>query len=297
MRDPRATIERSMILTVTSGKGGTGKTTVATSLALSIQNNYRVQFIDLDVEEPNAHILLNPEIREREPVYIKRPRIDEGLCDYCGDCARYCEFHALAVFGRQVMLFNDLCHGCGLCRRVCSREAIEEKDEMIGFLERGKAHEFDYLQGNLQVGQPLATPIIQQLKRNIDREKVAILDSPPGTGCPVIEAMHGSDFILLVTEPTPFGLHDLKLSVELARAMDMRIGVVINRDGVGDRGVERYCRREDIPILLRIPMERRIAELYSNGIPFVLEIPEWKERFQEMMAVIFEKIHQEAIIR
>ena len=274
------------ILTVTAGKGGTGKTTVAVNLALSIHHDRPLQLFDLDVEEPDAHILLKPEIRGREPVYIQRPRIDERLCDYCGDCARLCEFHALAVFGDQVLLFDDLCHGCGLCLRVCPKKAIREYGAEIGFLERGETFGFEFLQGTLNIGQPLATPIIRELKRKIDPGKLAILDSPPGTGCPVIEGMHGSDFVLLVTEPTPFGLHDLILSVRVARVMGLKIGVVINRDGIGDRGVEDYCREQDIPVLLRIPMDRRIAELYSNGIPFVLEMPEWKDRFQAMLAEI-----------
>jgi MinD superfamily P-loop ATPase len=275
-----------LILTVTAGKGGTGKTTVAVNLALSVARDLPVQFLDLDVEEPDAHILLKPDIAASEPVRVLRPRVDEGLCDYCGDCARYCEFHALAVFGKQILVFNDLCHGCGLCQQVCPRSAIKEYGAEIGVLERGGVSGFEFLQGTLEIGQPLATPIIRQLKRRIESGKLAILDSPPGTGCPVIEAMQGSDFVLLVTEPTPFGLHDLKLSVAVARELNVKIGVVINRDGVGDRGVERYCAEEDIPILLRIPMDRRIAELYSRGIPFVLEMPEWRERFREMLALI-----------
>jgi MinD superfamily P-loop ATPase len=286
-----------MILTVTAGKGGTGKTTVAVNLALSIAAEHPVQFLDLDVEEPDAHILLKPEIVVREPVNVRRPRVDEDFCDFCGDCARYCEFHALAVFGGQIMVFEELCHGCGLCHRVCPRNAITEYDSTIGVLERGSAFGFNFLQGNLKIGQPLATPIIQQVKRSIDPRKLVILDSPPGTGCPVIEAMHGCDYVLLVTEPTPFGLHDLRLSVEVAKAMGLPMGVVINRDGVGDRGVDHYCHEENIPILLRIPMDRRIAELYSNGIPFVLEMPEWKERFQAMLAMILTRTKQEVLAK
>jgi MinD superfamily P-loop ATPase len=285
-----------LILTVTAGKGGTGKTTVAVNLALSVHRDHPVQFIDLDVEEPDAHILLKPEFRGRESVSVQRPKVDERLCDYCGDCARYCEFNALAVFGKQVLLFEDLCHGCGLCLQVCPRSAIRECGAEIGFLEQGGAFGFEFHQGILDIGQPLATPIIRQLKQKIDPGKLAILDSAPGTGCPVIEAMHSSDFVLLVTEPTPFGLHDLNLSVRVARAMGLKIGVVINRDGTGDHGVERYCRERDIPILLRIPMDRRIAELYSEGIPFVLEMPEWKERFQAMLALIRDGRRSEVLV-
>jgi MinD superfamily P-loop ATPase len=294
-REERLNTDGSLVLTVTAGKGGTGKTTVATSLALSLQDWYPVQFLDCDVEEPDAHILLKPEFTEREPVYVKRPKVDEGKCDYCGECARRCEFNAIAVIGKRIIIYDELCSGCGLCHWVCPKNAITEYDVEMGIIERGTAQEFDYLQGALTVGEPLALPIIQRLKERIDPEKVAILDSPPGTGCPVIEAMHESDFILLVTEPTPFGLHDLKLTVDVAKTLDLRMGVVINRDGVGDRGVEDYCREENLPILLRIPMDRRIAELYSNGVPFVSEMPEWKERFQEMFTKISELAAKEEV--
>lgn len=275
-----------MRLVVTAGKGGTGKTTVATNLALSLQDSYPVQFLDIDVEEPDAHILLQPELREKEPVYVKRPTFDEDKCDYCGKCAECCEFNAIAVIGKRVILYEELCHGCGLCHWVCPKDAISEFDVEMGLVESGQAHGFEYFQGSLTIGEPLATPIIHELKEKIDPAKIAILDSLPGTGCPVIEAMYGSDFALLVTEPTPFGLHDLKLTVGVGRTLGLRMGVVINRDGVGDRGVEDYCEKEGLPILLRIPMDRRMAELYSEGTPFVLEMPEWKERFSEMFSRI-----------
>lgn len=279
-----------LILTVTAGKGGTGKTTVATALALSLQGGYPVQFLDLDVEEPDAHILLKPKIEEREPVYVKRPKVDEERCDYCGECARRCEYNAIAVIGKRIIIYDELCHGCGLCHWVCPKDAISEFDVEMGIVERGTAQGFEYLQGALTIGEPLATPIIQRLKEKIDPEKIAILDSPPGTGCPVIEAMQGSDFVLLVTEPTPFGLHDLKLTVDVAKTLGLKMGVVINRDGVGDRGVEDYCREENLPILLRIPMDRRIAVAYSNGVPFVLEMPEWKEQFIQLYKEVLKTV-------
>jgi len=268
---------------VTAGKGGTGKTTVATALALSLRDRYPVQFLDLDVEEPDAHILLKPEIEEQEPVYVKRPQVDEGKCDYCGRCSQACEFNAITVIrDKMVLVYDELCHGCGLCHLVCPKDAISEYDVEMGMIERGTAQGFEYLQGTLTVGEPLATPIIRRLKEEIDPGKVAILDSAPGTGCPVIETMYGSDFVLLVTEPTPFGLHDLKLTVDVAKTLGLRMGVVLNRDGVGNRGVEEYCAEEGLPILLRIPMSREIAVAYSKGIPMVEAFPQWKERFIQL---------------
>lgn len=271
-----------MQLVVTAGKGGTGKTTVAVNLALALKDEQEIQFLDCDVEEPDAHIFLKPEITEQEPVYVKRPQVDQERCDYCGRCSEACEFNAIAVIGKQVLVYDELCPGCGLCSLVCPKNAISEFDVEMGVVERGHAYGFNYLQGALTVGEPLAVPVIVQLKSKIDPRKMVILDSPPGTSCPVIEVMHGSDFILLVTEPTPFGLHDLKLTVDVAKTLGLRMGVVINRDGVGDKGVEEYCEKEAIPILMRIPMDRRIAELYSIGTPFIEEMPEWKEQFIQL---------------
>ncbi|MGQ9477268.1 MAG: nucleotide-binding protein [Candidatus Bipolaricaulia bacterium] len=276
-----------MQLVVTAGKGGTGKTTVATSLALALQDQYPVQFLDCDVEEPDAHILLKPQITEREIIYVKRPKVDESKCDYCGKCSEACEFNALMVIkGKMVLVYDELCHGCGLCHLVCPRNAISEYDVEIGAIEHGTAHSLEYLQGALTVGKPLATPIIRRLKEKIDPQKIAILDSAPGTGCPVIETMYGSDFVLLVTEPTPFGLHDLQLTVNVGRTLGLRMGVVLNRAGVGDRGVEEYCAREGLPILMRIPMSKEIAIAYSKGIPLVEAFPDWGEQFRQLYRLI-----------
>lgn len=280
-----------MQITVSAGKGGTGKTTVAVNLALALEDSNSVEFLDCDVEEPDAGIFLNPELGDSESVNIKIPEVSEETCTYCGDCSDACEFNAIATFGENVLVYPELCHGCGLCSMVCPVDAITERDKTIGKIRSGFAGSITYSEGDLTIGEPMATPVIRELKKKITPESVSILDSPPGTACPVIESLHGSDFALLVTEPTPFGLHDLRLSVEVTREMGIPTGVVINRHGIGDENVERYCREEGIPVLMKIPNDRRIAELYSNGIPFVAELEGWGDRFGEM----FEEIEELAL--
>jgi len=265
-----------MKIAVASGKGGTGKTTVATNMALSLKN---VQLLDCDVEEPNAHIFLKPEIKKQTPVYISTPKVDETKCDYCGKCAEFCEFNALAVLKNKVMVFLELCHGCGGCSIVCPKNAIAEEDRKVGVVKKGVAGDIEFVYGELNIGEPMAIPVIRGVKNEIDNDKTVIIDASPGTSCPVIAAVYGSDYCVLVTEPTPFGLHDLELAVEVLRKMEISFGVIINREGIGDQTVQEYCREEGIPILLTIPMNRKIAELYSRGVPFVLKMPEWKEKF------------------
>lgn len=271
-----------MQITVSAGKGGTGKTTVAVNLALSLGDSHSVELLDCDVEEPDAGIFLKPEIVNSEPVTIEIPEVSEDVCTYCGNCSEACEFNAIATFSENVLVYPELCHGCGLCSRVCPADAISERSRVIGEVRSGSAGSISYYEGDLTIGEPMATPIIREMKKNVTEENISILDSPPGTACPVIESLHGSDFALLVTEPTPFGLHDLKLSVKVAREMNIPVGVVINRDGIGDKKVEDYCKGEGIPVLMKIPNDRKIAELYSNGVPFVNKFDNWKGRFNQL---------------
>ena len=268
-----------MIVAVASGKGGTGKTSVAVNMALSIRN---VQFLDCDVEEPNAHLLLHPEISREEPVYLPVPVINEELCDHCGKCAEFCSNNAIFVSPKKVLVFPELCYSCGGCAIVCPRKAISEEQRGIGTLKLGSSGDLELVYGELNVGEPIAVPVIREVKRQAESDKTVILDSPPGTSCPVIETIKGSDFCVLVTEPTPFGLHDLKITVEVLRGMGVPFGVVVNRAGLGDKKVYGYCKETNIPILLEIPYQRKIAELYSRGIPFSLEMPEWKPKFQKL---------------
>jgi MinD superfamily P-loop ATPase len=268
-----------MIVSIASGKGGTGKTSVAVNMALSIRN---VQLLDCDVEEPNAHLLLHPKISRIEPVYVLVPFVNEELCDYCGKCSKFCQYNAIFVSSEKIMIFPELCHSCGGCTAVCPQKAIKEDKHKIGTLKSGSAVDLELVYGELEVGEPMAVPIIREVKRQIDKSRNVVLDSPPGTSCPVIETVKGSDFCILVTEPTPFGLHDLKITVQVLEDMKIPFGVVINRAGIGDKKVYEYCREKNIPILLEIPFQRKIAELYSKGIPFSLEMPEWKEKFEAL---------------
>jgi len=271
-----------MIISVASGKGGTGKTLVATSLALSLSDNYKVQLLDCDVEEPNANILLRLSINQSRPVYIPIPKVDETKCTYCGKCAEVCAYNAIAVLKRKVLVFPELCHGCGACCYLCPEAAITEEGREVGVVEMGNSGNLGLVQGKLAVGEAKAPPVIRKVKRYIDPANVVIIDVPPGTSCPVVEAVEGSDFCLLVTEPTPFGLNDLSLAVEVMKRLGISCGVVINRVGVGDREVEQYCHRERIPVLLRIPLERKIAILYSKGIPLVEGVPRWHGDFLKL---------------
>jgi MinD superfamily P-loop ATPase len=268
-----------MIISVASGKGGTGKTLVATSLALSLIDNYKVQLLDCDVEEPNANILLRLDMKPSQPVYIPIPKVDETKCTYCGKCAEVCAYNAIAVIKEKVLVFPELCHGCGACSYLCPESAITEKGREVGIVEIGNSGNLELVQGRLDIGEAMAPPIIREVKKYIDRANIVIIDVPPGTSCPVVEAVEGSDFCLLVTEPTPFGLNDLSLAVEVVRKLDISCGVVINRVGIGDKEVEQYCHREGIPIFLRIPLDRNIAMLYSQGIPLIEGMPRWREDF------------------
>jgi len=268
-----------VLITVASGKGGTGKTLVATSMALSLQDKEPLQVIDCDVEEPNAHILLKPMFNHQQKVTIPVPEVDDEKCTYCGKCAQVCAFNAIAVLGNHVLVFPELCHGCGACTYICPEDAISEIDKETGIIEFGELTGIDFVHGKLAVGEAMAVPVIREVKKHINRERLVIGDVPPGTSCPVVESVKGSDFCLLVTEPTPFGLNDLALTVELLGQLDIPCGVIINRDGVGDSGVEEYCRHKGVPILLRIPLDMKIAQLYSRGIALVEGMPQWQEAF------------------
>ena len=273
-----------MILAVASGKGGTGKTTVSLNLAKAL--GFPVQLLDCDVEEPNCHLFLRNVASEAETVSIPVPQVDESLCDGCGECGRFCAYHAIVSFGTKPLVFPEMCHGCGGCTKVCPKKAIHEVDNRIGVVETVQAENITLIQGRLDVGVAMAPPLIRAVKARLTNGAPAILDAPPGTSCPVITTLRGADFVVLVTEPTPFGLHDLKLAVDMVRQLRIPFGVVINRVGIGDDRVHAFCGKKSIPILLEIPDDRRIAETYSHGELVVDALPEYRRTFVSLSSTL-----------
>ncbi|MDQ1253597.1 MAG: hypothetical protein QG646_2776 [Euryarchaeota archaeon] len=273
-----------MKIAFASGKGGTGKTTVSLNLALVLPD---VQLFDCDVEEPNCNLFLGFELEKVEDVVCPIPVIDPEKCSLCGRCSDFCRYNALAALPTKVLVFPFLCHGCGGCTILCPEKAIRESQRPIGVIEKAKGESSpEFYRGLLNIGEVTTSPVIKTLKKHIDNRKTAIIDAPPGTACPVIASIEDMDYCVLVTESTPFGFHDLKLAIDLVRALKIPFGVVINRYGLGDSKVEEYCKAEGIPILLKIPNDRKIAELYSQGIPFIREMPEWNEKLLCMFKAI-----------
>ncbi len=262
-----------MRIAIASGKGGTGKTMLATNLAALLSaRGLAVQLLDADVEEPDCHLFLHPEIEHREPVRVLVPEVDEARCNGCGACGEVCAFNAIAVVGSTVLVFPELCHSCGACALLCPQNAIHEEERETGVVEHGMATPprqpvFPLVSGVLAVGEAKAVPTTRATLAAADDDSVdvVLIDAPPGTSCPVIAAVRDSDLVVLVTEPTPFGLHDLELAVEMVRALGLRCVVVVNRAGLGDDRVYSYCADEGIEIVLELPYERRIAETYAQG--------------------------------
>ena len=272
-----------MKIAIASGKGGTGKTTIATNLACSIARmGQTVQYLDCDVEEPNGHIFLKPEIEETQSVTIGVPEVDTELCNGCGKCGQLCQYSAIICLKDTVMTFEQLCHSCGGCMAVCPQAAIKEKQRKIGIAEFGRANGVLYGAGKLDIGAIQSPALIKHVKQKSTESDTIIIDVPPGTSCPVIEAVKGADFVLLVTEPTPFGLNDLELAVEMVRELKLAFAVAINRYDIGDDRVVRYCQRQEIEIPLQIPNDRLIAEAYSKGIKIIDALPGYEEKFAQL---------------
>ncbi len=278
-----------MIISIASGKGGTGKTLVSTNLARMIGE--KAQILDCDVEEPNSHLFLHPQMDESQKVNAPIPEIDQQKCTFCRKCMDICRYGAIAVAGKTVVTFPELCHSCGGCMAICPENAVTEKDRSLGVVEAGtfktdEPSSIGFVRGLMDIGQVMAPPIIKQVRTHQDPDKINIIDAPPGTSCPVIAAMKGADFVVLVTEPTPFGLHDLTLAVGAVRLLGIPHGLVINRAGMGNDDVLAYAQKENIPVLMEIPFDRRIAESYSKGELIVSSLPEYQEKFSTLLEKI-----------
>jgi len=280
-----------MRIAIASGKGGTGKTTIATNLACSIaQMGKVVQYLDCDVEEPNGHIFLKPDIEETQTVTISVPEVDTELCNGCGKCGQLCQYSAIISLKEIVMTFEQLCHSCGGCMLVCPMGAITEKQKEIGFADFGTANGVKFGQGRLKIGDIHTPPLIKKVKTNAPAAGIVIIDAPPGTSCPVIEAVKGADFVLLVTEPTPFGLNDLKLAVGMVRALKIPFAVVINRSEPDEQMTNQYCQDESIDIIFEVPDDRRIAEAYSVGKMIIDVLPDYKKDFEGLYESVSKRL-------
>ena len=273
-----------MRIAFASGKGGTGKTTVAVNLAFFLAySQQKVQYLDCDVEEPNGHIFLKPHIEERTPAQIMVPVINQDLCINCGKCSSHCQFNALATLPNNVLLFPELCHGCGLCVRICPAGAITEGKREIGYIEKGRAiKDIEFVHGILNVGEPMAGPLINKVKGYYRDDCVQIIDAPPGTSCPVVKTIIDVDFVVMVTEPTPFGLHDLKIAVSVAQTINKPIGIVINRENGEFKPLMEYLSKNKLPILTTLPEDRAIASHYSEGNLVIERLPLYIDNFMDL---------------
>ncbi len=275
-----------MIVAVASGKGGTGKTTIATNLAASLKDTLSVQLLDCDTEEPNVHLFIDHEISHSEDVMLAVPTIDYDKCTHCGICVQKCAFNALADIKVKLLVFEELCHGCGGCVLLCPVGAIAETDRKIGSVKSGHAFGMSFIYGILEVGAVLAPPVIKKVKAHIKNNTAVIIDAPPGTSCPMINAVSGADYCILVTEPTPFGLSDLKLALKVVRELEIPFGVIINRVGMEYPDMENYLSKEDVPVLMKIPLDRRYAACYAEGKLLTEEFPELREEFKNLWDAI-----------
>jgi len=278
-----------MKIAVASGKGGTGKSTVSTNLAYFLSKIYKdVALLDCDVEEPNCHIFMKPDLNYSEKVFVPVPKINTEKCIACGKCAEVCQYNSLAFVKGKVLVFGELCHGCGSCKLICPVGAIEETGREVGVVEAGYAQGFNFIHGKSRIGEAMSPPLIKAVKKYGDEQnfKLQLLDCPPGTSCPVIAAVSGADFVVMVTEPTPFGLYDLKLAVDVIRKIGLPFGVVINRSGENDSLIEDWAKEENINILTKIPDDRKIAECYSKGELVLRMMPEFKKYFEPLVNIV-----------
>ncbi|MDI6870836.1 MAG: ATP-binding protein [Bacillota bacterium] len=282
-------------IAIASGKGGTGKTTVALNLAVAVGRP--VTLLDCDVEEPNAHLFLRPRWEESRPVHVLNPAVEESRCIGCGECQAHCRFNALSLFDGKPMLFPELCHSCGACARACPTGAIQETPWPIGVIESGMAGKVRLVHGRLEIGEAKSPPLIDEVRRRAPGEDLVLIDAPPGTSCPVITAVKGVDYLVLVTEPTPFGLNDLELAVGMAKALRLPAGVVVNRADLGDFRIRGFCAAAGLPILEELPYDPRVAKAYSRGEIACLAVPEYRSRFARLIERLEQELGEEKLER
>lgn len=281
-----------MKIAIASGKGGTGKTTVSTNLALYLgEHGCDTVYLDCDVEEPNGHLFLKPIITEKHASSIPVPIIDKSKCNACGECVRFCEYKALVRLGKIVMAFPELCHGCGGCTLVCPHNAVQEQPREIGFIESGKSGTIGFVHGRLNIGEAMSPPLIRGVLRQIRSNEVNIIDAPPGTSCPVIGSIRDADFVVLVTEPTPFGLNDLGLALDMVRELGIPHGIVVNRAEDDNRDAESFCQKRQVEILTKIRDDRRIAECYSKGEMILKGVPDVQKYFEQLWKAIRKRVN------
>ncbi|MBG0770380.1 MAG: 4Fe-4S binding protein [Anaerolineaceae bacterium] len=284
-----------MKIAIASGKGGTGKTMVATSLADSLGGQASLAFLECDVEAPNAHLFLKPEFTIEAPVEVPIPEIDPETCTLCGRCVEVCQYHALAKIGERMLVFPQLCHSCGSCTQICPEGAIHEVGKSIGTLREGQTSSgISFLNGELAIGEPMPTPIIREVKKAAPKANLTIIDCPPGASCSVVTAIHDADYVILVTEPTPFGWHDLKQMLGVLDETGTPAGIVVNRDGIGDPAIEDQLAELPLPILMRIPFREEIAANLARGELLTEILPEYREAFQALYAQIIEQTERSA---
>jgi len=282
---------KDLTVAVASGKGGTGKTTVSTSLALAAAGaGLKVTYADCDVEEPNGHLFLKPEISRSWPVGIPVPAVDEEKCTLCGICGEVCQYKAIACLGSTVLTFDKMCHGCGGCALACPVSAISEKTREIGVVEEGRAGAVSFLHGRTNVGEPMSPPLIRAVRGAAEEKKgLVVVDAPPGTTCPVVASVRGADFVLLVTEPTPFGVNDLELAVDMMRKLEIPHAVLINKARPGRTLAAEYCRREGVEVLGEIPDDRLVAEVLSRGELPLEQVPGYSDRIKELLIYLLKE--------
>ena len=283
-------MKKSIQIAIASGKGGTGKTTLSVALAQVAALAQRVAYLDCDVEEPNGGIFLKPQDCHTERVSVLVPSLDSELCEGCGKCARICQFSAIVTIARKALIFPEMCHNCGGCIRVCPNQALSEVPHEIGSLNIGSRDNIQVVEGLLDIGNAMAPPIIKAVKTYKTKSDLEIIDAPPGTSCPMVTTIRDVDFVILVTEPTPFGLNDLKLAVETVRVIGIPFGVVINRSDIGDKKVVDYCQAENLNLLLEIRSSRKIAEAYSCGESICSAEPELEVKLKLMLQHILEVV-------